>query len=1133
MTRLSSPVESMKDHYEIVVVGSGYGGAITASRLARAGREVCLLERGREFQPGEYPDTELEAIQEFQVDRPGMRLGSRTGLYDLRMNDEINVFMGCGLGGTSLVNANVSLRADGRVFDDPVWPRDLRADLATLLEEGYARAEEMLKPVSLPGTIRLKKLEALERSSGQLDGHFSRPPINVTFQTGVNHVGVHQRACTLCGDCVSGCNYGSKNTLIMNYLPDARNFGAKIYTRAAVRYLERRDDGWLVHYQLLDTGRERFEAPLLFVSAKVVVLSAGTLGSTEILLRSRANGLPLSAALGSRFTGNGDMLAFSYNSDVEVDGVGWGTRDVDNLGPIGPTITGVIDLRDAPSLEAGMIIEEGAVPGAVAGLLPETLAIVSKFAGTDTDRGVFDRLRETGREWESLLRGPYYGAVRNTQTYLVMAHDDAAGRMTLENDRLRIRWERVGDQPIFKAIEKNLIAATKRLGGTHVKSPLWTKLFGNDLITVHPLGGCAMAEDASTGVVNHKGQVFSGITGPEVYNDLYVSDGSVIPRPLGVNPLLTISAMAERCSALMARDRGWTIDYTLPSIPPAPPPPPRLGIEFTERMAGFVSLAEKDDYAAGAARGKQEDSSLAFTLTIVSDDLDRMLTLPEHEAKMAGTVEAPTLSKDAIAVTEGVFNLFVDDPDRIETRQMRYRMKLTTDEGRHYYFTGFKVIRDDPGMDVWSDTTTLYVTLYDGDSDRSPILGKGILRIRPEDFMRQLTTMRVTNAKDVAERLEATARFGKFFSDVLYRTYAGVFAGPTRFRADARARKRRPLRVSSPEVHPFRTDDGTELLLTRYRGGSKGPVVLSHGLGVSSRIFSTDTIEANLLEFLHANGYDVWLLDFRASIELPASKTQFTGDDIATQDYPAAVATVRSVTGADSVQMAVHCFGSTTFFMAMLAGLQGVRSAVASQVATHMIAPMVTRLKSGLHVPQLLKAIGVDSLNAYTDDQAGWLERLYDKALALWPDQEEEECDSAVCHRITFMYSLLYEHDQLNKLTHDTLHELFGVANMSSLDHLALMVREGKLVAADGEDRYLPHLNRLAIPLTFVHGAENGCFLTQGTRETYEALTRANGPGLYDRYVIPNYGHIDCIFGKKASRDVYPLILRRLEATNP
>jgi cholesterol oxidase len=1132
MTRLASPVEGMKDHYEVVVVGSGYGGAITASRLARAGREVCLLERGREFQPGEYPDTELEAIQEFQVDRPEMRLGSRTGLYDLRMNDEINVFLGCGLGGTSLVNANVSLRAEERVFDDPVWPEGLQADLNSLVQQGYARAEEMLRPVSLPQSIRLKKLDALERSSTQLKGRFSRPPINVTFQTGVNHVGVHQQACTLCGDCVSGCNYGSKNTLIMNYLPDARNFGAEIYTRAAVRYLERRDDRWVVHYQLLDTGRERFAAPLLFVSADLVVLSAGTLGSTEILLRSRDNGLPLSPALGSRFTGNGDVLAFSYNSDLEIDGIGWGARDTGNLGPIGPTITGVIDLRQAPSLEGGMIIEEGAVPGGVAGFLPETLAIVSKFAGTDTDRGVFDLLRESGREWESLLRGPYYGAVRNTQIYLVMANDDAGGHMTLEKDRLRISWERVGDQPIFKAIEKNLIAATKPLGGTYVKDPLWTKLFGNDLITVHPLGGCVMAEDASAGVVNHKGQVFSGSAGTTAYDDLYVSDGSVIPRPLGVNPLLTISALAERCCALMARDRGWTIDYTLPSTPPSPSPPPRLGIEFTERMAGFVSLAERSDYAAGAALGKEEGSSFAFTLTIVSDDLDRMLTLPGHEAKMAGTVEAPALHKDAIAVTEGVFNLFVDDPDQIETRQMRYRMKLTTEEGRHYYFTGFKVIRDDPGIDVWPDTTTLYVTLFDGESDRSPTLGKGVLTIRPDDFMRQLTTMRVTNAKDVAERLEATARFGKFFSEVLYRTYAGVFAGPTRFRADAPPRKRRPLRVSSPEVHPFRTDDGTELLLTRYRGGSKGPVILSHGLGVSSRIFSTDTIESNLLEFLHANGYDVWLLDFRASIELPASKTQFTGDDIATQDYPAAVATVRSATGAESVQMVVHCFGSTTFFMAMLAGLQGVRSAVASQVATHMKAPLVTRLKSGLHVPQLLEAIGVDSLNAYTDDQAGWLERLYDKALALWPDQEEEECDSAVCHRITFMYSLLYEHDQLNTLTHNTLHEMFGVANMSSLDHLALMVREGRLVAANGQDRYMPHLDRLAVPITFIHGAENGCFLTQGTKETYDALTRANGPGLYDRFVVPNYGHIDCIFGRKASRDVYPLILRHLEATN-
>ena len=107
MSRLSSPVGELKDHYEVVVVGSGYGGAIAASRLARAGREVCLLERGREFQPGEYPDTELEAVHQMQVDAPAAHSGSRTGLYDMRVNDGITVFQGCGLGGTSLINARM------------------------------------------------------------------------------------------------------------------------------------------------------------------------------------------------------------------------------------------------------------------------------------------------------------------------------------------------------------------------------------------------------------------------------------------------------------------------------------------------------------------------------------------------------------------------------------------------------------------------------------------------------------------------------------------------------------------------------------------------------------------------------------------------------------------------------------------------------------------------------------------------------------------------------------------------------------------------------------------------------------------------------------------------------------------
>src|ERR1017187_4728118 len=122
MPRISLPLEHMKNHYTVVVVGSGYGGAIAASRMARAGQQVCVLERGKEIQPGEYPNTLESAAAEFQTDIPEELIGSRAGLFDFRVNPDINVLLGCGLGGTSLINANVGLRAEARVFQYPAWP---------------------------------------------------------------------------------------------------------------------------------------------------------------------------------------------------------------------------------------------------------------------------------------------------------------------------------------------------------------------------------------------------------------------------------------------------------------------------------------------------------------------------------------------------------------------------------------------------------------------------------------------------------------------------------------------------------------------------------------------------------------------------------------------------------------------------------------------------------------------------------------------------------------------------------------------------------------------------------------------------------------------------------------------------
>lgn len=561
-------------------------------------------------------------------------------------------------------------------------------------------------------------------------------------------------------------------------------------------------------------------------------------------------------------------------------------------------------------------------------------------------------------------------------------------------------------------------------------------------------------------------------------------------------------------------------------------PAVKTGIQFTETMRGYFALGETGDFQAAADKGQQQNSPFDFTLTVASDDLDDMLSSPEHPAVMNGSVNAPALSDKPLTVRDGVFQLFVQDPTNVDTRNMNYRMTMTADDGRSWFFTGFKVVHPNPVWDIWHDTSTLYITVYDGADDTAPVAGKGVLHILPADFAKQMTTLEVTNAANPVDALTQMARFGHFFAGVLFDIYGGIFSQSTVFDPSAPPRQKRPLRVDAPTVYTFPAKDGVALRLTRYQGGSKGPVILSHGLGVSSLIFSIDTIDTNLLEYLFANGYDVWLLDFRDSIALSASSSEWTGDDVANNDYPAAVDFVRKQTGAKDVQMVVHCWGSTTFFMSMLAGLQGVRSVVASQIATHFVVPTMNKIRTGLHLPEFLDKIGVKSLTAYVDSHADWWNRLYDDALRVYPIPLDNLCNNPVCHRITFMYALLYEHAQLNQSTHENaLHEMFGIANIKSFDQISLMTRKGHIVAADGSEAYLPHLDRLAVPITFIHGGSNACFLPESTQITYDTLCKANGSSLYSRHVVPNYGHIDCIYGKNAATDIYPLMLEHLEQT--
>jgi len=517
--------------YEVIVIGSGFGGAITSCRLAEAGIEVCILERGRRYGMGDFPRRLSEFKEAFWDPRDGLY-----GMFDLRSFPTIDVLTCAGLGGGSLIYANVSMPMPEEWLDEN-WPSDI--PYSELLAR-YQQVQDMMEvatyPIDREPYRNTLKTLAHQRATEATKGEFSLPKLAVNFngppgRQSLNKHGALQTSCILTGECCIGCNVHAKNTLDLNYLFVAEKHGADIKTNYEVKMIRPLEEGYEVEGRRLEDGKwVAFK-----LQCRYLVLSAGCLGSTELLLRYQRNsGRRLSPMLGRRFSGNGDFLSYIGGLKQRIEPT------------YGPVITSAAkyvhnDPR-GPIKEGGFFIEDAGLPLILAYYLEGTIPNTGAFA--EVAKTIF---RYIGRKfgWVNEIRiGDDISRIvaaekitENIHVLLGMGRDVPDGMMKL-NDRgdLELNWKLRSSKPFFDHMVKVMGDMGKALGGKTEENLIWLL---KKVITVHPLGGCVMGDRPDKGVVNSTGQVFNE-------DGMYVADGSIVPSSIGANPSLTIAALSER-----------------------------------------------------------------------------------------------------------------------------------------------------------------------------------------------------------------------------------------------------------------------------------------------------------------------------------------------------------------------------------------------------------------------------------------------------------------------------------------------------------------------------------------------------------------------------------------------------------
>jgi choline dehydrogenase-like flavoprotein len=523
---------------DVLIVGSGFGGAIAAYHLAAGGARVTILERGPWL-----------SSDEFEHD---FKLGaSYTRIFDFVAGDGMSVLGGNCVGGGSVVFFATMPRAPGFVFERRgsiarrMWPASITRPT---LDPWYDRVCEAL-PVSKQSWEEVTYPGGLWAAACNHAGRTANP----------SPVAIDTAKCTNCNWMMAGCRFDAKRSLLLNYLPAALSHGARIRPMHEVQSLSRTGDGgYRVHYAVIDDNDYRVQVGSGTIDAKIVVLAAGTAATPVILRRSEPALGPMPGAVGRYFSGNGERLNTAAVNEDKV-------REVLGLERPGPKPYGAYQIGRGPSVASWDRLD-GSLPEYSRFSLEQlyfppglgTILAQAPGAAGPTWFGV--EKKEFVKRWDSWL------------TIFTMSEDDNEGVFgppPPSGNAVRISQQMLGTGPLRYRPTANTLrgwaesdAAVKDIlerDGLARVSP-WT----NDVVgayTVHPLASCRIGDDPETSALDDRHELRG-------HPGIFVTDGSAVPGALTVNPALTISALAERAVpgiVRAAQDRGVPVVYGAPS----------------------------------------------------------------------------------------------------------------------------------------------------------------------------------------------------------------------------------------------------------------------------------------------------------------------------------------------------------------------------------------------------------------------------------------------------------------------------------------------------------------------------------------------------------------------------------------